>query len=119
MVLKGCKLLPETLLKLFERTGKITQASAEVFGVDFRFTTNRERFFGSGKNKREKLRTLGRDCENQTSGGAGDVTQVDGIRLVVMETHGTLKDMTKMLKELTLDESNPTLQFWEVRKAEN
>ena len=26
-----------------------------------------------------------------------------------METHGTLKDMTKMLKELTLDESNPTL----------
>ena len=28
-----------------------------------------------------------------------------------METHGTLKDMTKMLKELTLDESNPTCSF--------
>ena len=46
----------------------------------------------------------------KTSGGSGDeVTEADGIRLVVMETHGTLKDMTKMLKELTLDESKPTL----------
>ena len=91
---------------------KLLRTSAEVFGVSTSdLPRTAERFFGEWKEQKRKIENLEAEIVKiKTSGGAGDeVTQVDGIRLVVMETHGTLKDMTKMLKELTLDESNPTL----------
>ena len=37
------------------------------------------------------------------------MSEVDGVRVVVMEVDGDLKQMTKMLRELTLDQSNPTI----------
>ncbi len=37
------------------------------------------------------------------------MAEVDGVRVVIMEVDGDLKQMTKMLKELTLDNSKPTL----------
>ena len=45
----------------------------------------------------------------RTSGGGSDTTELDGVRVVIMEVSGDLKKLTKMLKELTLDESKPTL----------
>ena len=45
----------------------------------------------------------------RTSGGGDAATEVDGVRVVVMEIDGDLKSMTTMLKELTLDASKPTL----------
>ena len=45
----------------------------------------------------------------RTSGGGDASTDVDGVRIVVMEIDGDLKSMTTMLKELTLDSDNPTL----------
>ena len=37
------------------------------------------------------------------------MSEIDGVRVVVMEVDGDLKQMTKMLKELTLDKSKPTI----------
>ena len=37
------------------------------------------------------------------------MAEVNGVRVVIMEVDGDLKQMTKMLKELTLDQSKPTL----------
>ena len=45
----------------------------------------------------------------RTSGGGDATSDVDGVRVVVMEIDGDLKSMTTMLKELTLDASAPTL----------
>ena len=45
----------------------------------------------------------------RTSGGSDATTELDGVRVVVMEIDGDLKTMTTMLKELTLDASKPTL----------
>ena len=91
---------------------KLLRKSAEVFGVataDLPRTA--ERFFAEWKDQKRKIENLEADIVKiKTSGGSGDeVTEIEGVRVVVMETHGTLKDMTKMLKELTLDLSKPTL----------
>ena len=45
----------------------------------------------------------------RTSGGGDDSTSVDGVRVVIMEVEGNLKQLTSMLQELTRDAQNPTL----------
>ena len=104
MVLKGCILLPETLLEIIRENRK------KLLGHPLRYLVCRlpiyhepQRDSLARKEQKRKIENLEAEIGKiKTSGGAGDeVTQVDGIRLVVMETHGTLKDMTKMLKELT------------------
>ena len=45
----------------------------------------------------------------RTAGGGSDSSEIDGVRIAIMEVNGDLKKMTKMLKELTLDSSKPTL----------
>ena len=45
----------------------------------------------------------------RTSGGSDSTYNKDGVRIVIMESEGELKSMSKMLKELTLDSSKPTL----------
>ena len=68
------------------------------------------RFFSEWKEQRKKIEALEAEIVRlRTSGGGNDMSEVDGVRVVVMEVDGDLKQMTKMLKELTLDESNPTI----------
>ena len=90
----------------------LLRTSAEVFGVSTAdLPKTAERFFSEWKEQKRKIESLEAEIVKiRTSGGSGnEVTEVDGIRLVVMEAHGSLKDMTKMLKELTLDKTKPTL----------
>ena len=47
------------------------------------------------------------------------MAEVDGVRVVIMEVDGDLKQMTKMLKELTLDASKPTLAILGSREGGN
>ncbi|GIR67332.1 MAG: hypothetical protein CM15mP71_5580 [Candidatus Poseidoniales archaeon] len=63
----------------------------------------------NGKNSARELNTEAEIVRLRTSGGGNDMSEVDGVRVVVMEVDGDLKQMTKMLKELTLDQSNPTI----------
>ena len=90
---------------------EILRNSADVFQVpidDLPSTANR--FFSEWKEQRKRIESLEAEIVRlRTSGGGEDTNSVDGVRVVVMEVDGDLKKMTKMLKELTLDETNPTL----------
>lgn len=69
-----------------------------------------QRFFGEWKEQRKRIETLEAEIVRlRTSGGGEDSSEIDGVRIVIMEVDGDLKQMTKMLRELTLDASNPTL----------
>ena len=68
------------------------------------------RFFKEWKEQRKLIEQLESEIVRlRTSGGGDASTDVDGVRVVVMEIDGDLKSMTTMLKELTLDAAVPTL----------
>ncbi len=68
------------------------------------------RYLGEWKDQRKQITALEAEIVRlRTSGGGGDTTESDGVRVVIMEVVGDLKKMTKMLKELTLDPEKPTL----------
>lgn len=89
----------------------ILRNTSEIFQVpieDLPSTANR--FFGEWKEQRKRIEALEAEIVRlRTSGGGNDTTEVEGVRVVIMEVDGDLKQMTKMLKELTLDSSKPTL----------
>jgi alanyl-tRNA synthetase len=69
-----------------------------------------ERFYAEWKDQRKRIEALEAEIVRlRTTGGGSDSKEVDGVRIVIMEAHGNLKKMTKMLKELTLDANKPTL----------
>ena len=88
----------------------ILRNTSEIFQVpieDLPSTANR--FFGEWKEQRKRIEALEAEIVRlRTSGGGNDTTEVEGVRVVIMEVDGDLKQMTKMLKELTLDSSKPT-----------
>ena len=89
----------------------LLRTASDVFQVpveDLPSTANR--FFSEWKEQRKRIENLEAEIVRlRTSGGGDDLIEIDGIRVVIMEVDGDLKQMTKMLKELTLDESKPTL----------
>ena len=89
----------------------ILRNTSEIFQVpieDLPSTANR--FFGEWKEQRKRIEALEAEIVRlRTSGGGNDTTEVEGVRVVIMEVDGDLKQMTKMLKELTLDPAKPTL----------
>jgi alanyl-tRNA synthetase len=89
----------------------LLRASSEIFGVPSSdLPKAAERFFSEWKEQRKTIQHLEAEIVRlRTSGGGSDSTEVDGVRIVVMEVDGDLKTMTKMLKELTLDKEVPTL----------
>ena len=89
----------------------ILRDASEVFQVPVEeLPATASRFFGEWKDQRKRIEALEAEIVRlRTSGGGDDMVEVDGVRVVIMEVDGDLKQMTKMLKELTLDESKPTL----------
>ena len=89
----------------------LVREASEVFGVHGDdLPKAAARFFKEWKEQRKLIEHLESEIVRlRTSGGGDDATEVDGVRIVVMEIAGDLKSMTTMLKELTLDESKPTL----------
>ena len=89
----------------------ILRDASEVFQVPVEeLPATASRFFGEWKEQRKRIEALEAEIVRlRTSGGGDDMAEVDGVRVVIMEVDGDLKQMTKMLKELTLDESKPTL----------
>ena len=72
----------------------LLRTSAEVFGVSTAdLPKTAERFFSEWKEQKRKIESLEAEIVKiRTSGGSGnEVTELDGIRLVVMEAHGSLK----------------------------
>ena len=89
----------------------ILRDASEVFQVPVEeLPATANRFFGEWKEQRKRIEALEAEIVRlRTSGGGGDMVEVEGVRIVIMEVDGDLKQMTKMLKELTLDDSKPTL----------
>ena len=68
------------------------------------------RFFSEWKDQKKRIESLEAEIVRlRTSGGGGDTSDVDGVRIVVMEVDGGMKQMQAMIKELTLDSSVPTI----------
>ena len=89
----------------------ILRDASEVFQVPVEeLPATANRFFSEWKEQRKRIEALEAEIVRlRTSGGGDDMVEVDGVRIVIMEVDGDLKQMTKMLKELTLDGSKPTL----------
>ena len=89
----------------------ILRDASEVFQVPVEeLPATANRFFGEWKEQRKRIEALEAEIVRlRTSGGGDDMVEVDGVRVVIMEVDGDLKQMTKMLKELTLDATKPTL----------
>lgn len=89
----------------------ILRKASDVFQVPVdELPSTANRFFSEWKEQRKRIEALEAEIVRlRTSGGGNDFSQVEGVRVVVMEVDGDLKQMTKMLKELTLDTANPTL----------
>ena len=90
---------------------------SEVFGVHGDDLQSRCRFFKEWKDQRKLIEQLESEVVRlRTSGGGNDTTDVDGVRIVVMEIEGDMKSMTTMLKELTLDPSADGGRAWLQRR---
>ncbi len=89
----------------------LIRTASETFGVHANdLPKASERFFTEWKEQRKTIEQLEAEIVRlRTSGGGQDTSMVDGVRVVVMEIEGDLKSMTTMLKELTLNSSEPTL----------
>ncbi len=85
--------------------------TGDVFGVNINdVPRTAERFFSEWKDQRKRIEQLEAEIVRlRTSGGDDSSFTKDGVRIVIMEADGGLKNMSKMLKELTLDETKPTL----------
>ena len=90
---------------------QILRQISELYGVpNGELARTSERFYAEWKEQRKRIEALEAEIVRlRTSGGGSDSQEVDGVRIVIMEAHGNLKKMTKMLKELTLDATKPTL----------
>lgn len=90
---------------------EILRSAADVFQVPVdELPAKASRMFSEWRDQRKKIESLEAEIVRlRTSGGGDDIAEVDGVRIVIMEVDGDLKTMTKMLKELTLDSSKPTL----------
>ncbi|MED5308054.1 MAG: alanine--tRNA ligase-related protein, partial [Candidatus Thermoplasmatota archaeon] len=89
----------------------LLRQTGDVFGVNINdVPRTAERFFGEWKEQRKRIEQLEAEIVRlRTSGGDDSSFSKDGVRIVIMESDRGLKNKSKMLKELTLDESKPTL----------
>ena len=89
----------------------ILRNASDVFQVPVEdLPSTASRFFNEWKDQRKRIENLEAEIVRlRTTGGGNDMSEIDGVRVVVMEVDGDLKQMTKMLKELTLDKSKPTI----------
>ena len=90
---------------------EILRKTSQLYGIpQHELPKTSERFYNEWKEQRKMIEQLEAEIVRlRTSGGGSDTTELDGVRVVIMEVSGDLKKLTKMLKELTLDESKPTL----------
>ena len=89
----------------------LLRQTGDVFGVNINdVPRTAERFFNEWKDQRKRIEQLEAEIVRlRTSGGDDSSFTKDGVRIVIMESDGGLKNMSKMLKELTLDDEKPTL----------
>jgi alanyl-tRNA synthetase len=101
----------ETAREHARRQERLLTDSAEVLGVGVEDLPKAvTRFFEEWKSQTKQIELLEAEIvQLRTSGGGDEAVEKDGIRYVVMEASGELKQMQKMIAELTRDPSKPTV----------
>jgi len=89
----------------------ILRQASEIFGIvpeDLPKTS--QRFFDDWKSQRKRIENLEAEITRlRTSGGGGDAVEKDGVRIVIMEGEGDLRQLQGMAGELTMDVGTPTV----------
>ena len=101
----------ESALRFAREQDEILRETSKTFAVSTEDLPKiAERFFNEWKEQRKRIEQLEAEIVRlRTSGGGDDSVSVDGVRIVIMEVEGNLKQLTSMLQELTRDSTNPTL----------
>ncbi|MDA0842489.1 MAG: alanine--tRNA ligase [archaeon] len=101
----------EAARKHLRQQEKLLSQTSDIFGIQSsELPKTADRFFKEWKEQKKRIEQLEAEIVRLRTSGGGDATSsIDGVRCVVMETDGDLKQMTTMLKELTLDSTTPTL----------
>jgi len=89
----------------------VLRQTCEVFGVnDEDLPKTALRFFDEWKVQRKKIEHLEAEITRlRTTGGGGQATENDGVRIIVLEGEGDLRQLQGMAGELTLDKECPTV----------
>ena len=101
----------ESALQYAREQDEVLRTTSETFAVATEdLPKTAERFFTEWKEQRKRIEQLEAEIVRlRTSGGGDDSMSIDGVRVVIMEVEGNLKQLTSMLQELTRDGSTPTL----------
>ena len=101
----------ESALQFAREQDELLRATSQTFAVSTDdLPKTAERFFSEWKEQRKRIEQLEAEIVRlRTSGGGNDMTTIDGVRVVVMEVEGNLKQLTSMLQELTRNVETPTL----------
>ena len=93
------------------RQERILSEASEVLGVHSDDLPKAvSRFFEEWKSQQKRIESLEAEIVRlRTTGGGDDSVMVDGVRYVIMEVDGEMKQMMTMLSQLTRDAEMPTL----------
>ena len=93
------------------RQERILSEASEVLGVQSEDLPKAvSRFFEEWKSQQKRIESLEAEIVRlRTSGGGGDSIVIEGVRYVIMEVEGDMKQMMTMLSQLTRDLERPTL----------
>jgi len=98
-------------LEFSRHQAQLLSESSAIFGIDDEdMPRTATRFFEEWKTQRKRIEQL--EAENtrlRTQGGGDASIEVDGVRYVILETDGDLRNMVSMVGELTTDTSKPTV----------
>ena len=109
----------ESALKFAREQDELLRATSQTFAVSSEdLPKTAERFFSEWKDQRKRIEQLEAEIVRlRTSGGGDDSTSVDGVRVVIMEVEGNLKQLTSMLQELTEMLRTQLWPFWDPKKV--
>ena len=101
----------ESALQFAREQDGLLRETSKTFAVSSEdLPKTAERFFLEWKEQRKRIEQLEAEIVRlRTSGGGDDSISIDGVRVVIMEVEGNLKQLTSMLQELTRDADHPTL----------
>ena len=93
------------------RQERILSEASEVLGVHSDDLPKAvSRFFEEWKSQQKRIESLEAEIVRlRTTGSGDDSVTVDGVRYVIMEVDGEMKQMMPMLSQLTRDTETPTL----------
>jgi len=101
----------ETSRENSRRQERILSEASDILGVQSDDLPKAVmRFFEEWKSQQKKIESLESEIVRlRTVGGGTESTELDGVRYVVMEVEGDMKQMMTMLSQLTRDPEKPTL----------